>query len=210
MAVYRDREVEEILGKTDSAAAAKRGASSASPDKPGDEPSEMDVAPTATVSDEEEQAALQAALAMSMAESADAAVPPTPVGPGLPLDFTGNYELFGVVRESVCVCVCVCVWMCVFACRQPNPHTYPPTFPPTHPPTQVTHKGRTADGGHYMGWVRQEGDSWLVFDDEDVSECKTAEVLQLSGGGDWHMAYLCFYRYKPNNNNKAAAATTTT
>lgn len=47
-----------------------------------------------------------------------------------------------------------------------------------------------------MGWVRQEGDSWLVFDDEDVSECKTAEVLQLSGGGDWHMAYMCFYRYK--------------
>jgi len=60
----------------------------------------------------------------------------------------------------------------------------------------VTHKGRTADGGHYMGWVRQKGDNWLVFDDEDVSECKTAEVLQLSGGGDWHMAYLCFYRFK--------------
>ena len=47
-----------------------------------------------------------------------------------------------------------------------------------------------------MGWVRQKGDSWLVFDDEDVSECKTAEVLQLSGGGDWHMAYMCFYRAK--------------
>ena len=47
-----------------------------------------------------------------------------------------------------------------------------------------------------MGWVRQKGDKWLVFDDEDVSECKTAEVLQLSGGGDWHMAYMCFYRYK--------------
>jgi hypothetical protein len=26
----------------------------------------------------------------------------------------------------------------------------------------VTHKGRFADGGHYMGWVRQEGDNWLV------------------------------------------------
>ncbi len=64
------------------------------------------------------------------------------------------------------------------------------------------HQGRTADGGHYMGWVRQAGDNWLVFDDEDVSECKTAEVLQLSGGGDWHMAYMCFYRFKG-----AAAAT---
>ena len=38
---------------------------------------------------------------MSMAESADAAVAPTPVGPGLPLDFTGNYELFGVVTHKV-------------------------------------------------------------------------------------------------------------
>lgn len=50
---------------------------------------------------QEDRAALQAALAMSMAESADAAVPPTPVGPGLPLDFTGNYELFGVVTHKV-------------------------------------------------------------------------------------------------------------
>lgn len=26
----------------------------------------------------------------------------------------------------------------------------------------VTHKGRSADGGHYVGWVRQEGSDWLV------------------------------------------------
>jgi hypothetical protein len=45
-----------------------------------------------------------------------------------------------------------------------------------------------------MGWVRQKGDDWLVFDDADVSECKTEDILKLSGGGDWHMAYLCFYR----------------
>jgi hypothetical protein len=50
---------------------------------------------------QEDRAALQAALAMSMAESADAAVAPEPVGPGLPLDFTGNYELFGVVTHKV-------------------------------------------------------------------------------------------------------------
>jgi uncharacterized UBP type Zn finger protein len=44
------------------------------------------------------------------------------VGPGMPSDFQGNYELFAI----------------------------------------VTHKGRFADGGHYMAWVRQEGDNWLV------------------------------------------------
>lgn len=60
----------------------------------------------------------------------------------------------------------------------------------------VTHKGREADGGHYMGWVRQSGDDWYVFDDADVSPCKTEDIIKLSGGGDWHMAYLAFYRCK--------------
>lgn len=50
--------------------------------------------------------------------------------------------------------------------------------------------------GHYMGWVRQEGDDWLVFDDADVSPCKTEDIMNLKGGGDWHMAYLTFYRFK--------------
>jgi len=60
----------------------------------------------------------------------------------------------------------------------------------------VTHKGRDAESGHYMGWVRQNGDDWLVFDDAEVSECKTEDIMKLSGGGDWHMAYLTFYRFK--------------
>ena len=56
-------------------------------------------------------------------------------------------------------------------------------------------KGRVADGGHYMGWVRQDGDDWLLFDDDGVSPCKTENVMQLKGGGDSDMAYLIFYRY---------------
>ncbi|CAN0271445.1 unnamed protein product [Phaeothamnion confervicola] len=60
----------------------------------------------------------------------------------------------------------------------------------------VTHKGREADGGHYMAWVRKEADKWFVFDDDSVSQVTTEEVMQLKGGGDWHMAYLAFYRYK--------------
>jgi len=60
----------------------------------------------------------------------------------------------------------------------------------------VTHKGRDADGGHYMGWVCDEGDNWFVFDDDEVSPCTVEDVLKLKGGGDWHMSYLNFYRAK--------------
>ena len=115
--------------------------------------------------DAEEDEELQKALAMSMEE----ALPP--VGPGLPSNFQGVYELFAV----------------------------------------VTHKGRDADGGHYLGWVKadsnhgevkkiadtdEQNEDWFVFDDDEVSPCKTEDVLKLKGGGDWHMSYLNFYRAK--------------
>ncbi len=88
----RDKDVDEILGRE------KEGGKEGEKEKEGgtDAAVEMDVEGS-----EEDRAALQAALAMSMAESADAAVPPEPVGPGLPLDFSGNYELFGVVTHKV-------------------------------------------------------------------------------------------------------------
>merc|ERR1719498_1040331 len=100
---------------------------------------------------------LQKALKMSMeAQGAADAEAVDTVGPGIPPDFQGNYELFGL----------------------------------------VTHKGRLADGGHYMGWVRQDGDDWLLFDDDEVTPCKTEHVMPLKGGGDSDMAYLAFYRIK--------------
>ena len=105
---------------------------------------------------------------MSMQTEEDA---PKAVGPGLPANFQGQYELFAV----------------------------------------VTHKGRDADGGHYMAWVKasnpsgkvekiadtnEDNEDWFVFDDDEVSPCKTEDVLKLKGGGDWHMSYLIFYRAK--------------
>jgi ubiquitin carboxyl-terminal hydrolase 14 len=124
--------------------------------------------------DDEDAAALRAAMAMSMSGDA-AAMPPqppsaqtevqatNPFGEHLPANFTGNYELFGV----------------------------------------VTHKGRSADSGHYIGWVRQpaledgsSSDLWWKFDDDVVSEVNTADILNLKGGGDWHTAYMNFYRSK--------------
>jgi ubiquitin carboxyl-terminal hydrolase 14 len=58
----------------------------------------------------------------------------------------------------------------------------------------VTHKGRSADGGHYLGWVHQEGDTWMCFDDDIVTTVKTDDIMGLRGGGDWHTAYLAIYR----------------
>merc|ERR1719457_351497 len=101
----------------------------------------------AKVTSEEEDEELKAALAMSLDPEAEKDIA---VGPGLPADFQGKYELFAV----------------------------------------VTHKGRDADGGHYMGWVKSDvqdegNDDWFVFDDDEVSPCKTEDVLKLKGGGDW-------------------------
>jgi ubiquitin carboxyl-terminal hydrolase 14 len=126
----------------------------------GQEDVQMDDAGAEKVQDEDEE--LKAALAMSMESP--------PVGPCLPANFQGQYELFAV----------------------------------------VTHKGRNADGGHYMGWVKasssvkaeriadtdEVNEDWFVFDDDEVSPCKTEDILKLQGGGDYDMSYLNFYRAK--------------
>jgi len=57
----------------------------------------------------------------------------------------------------------------------------------------LTHKGRSSNSGHYVGWVRQKGETWLKCDDDDVSPVHEEDVLKLSGGGDWHTAYLLLY-----------------
>jgi ubiquitin carboxyl-terminal hydrolase 14 len=82
----------------------------------------------------------------------------------------------------------------------------------------VSHQGRTADGGHYVGWAKrrrsdgqpptkkQNGgkgssdpgdDEWLKFDDEKVSETNWKSMVETGGlmGGlaDSQMAYLCIY-----------------
>ena len=72
----------------------------------------------------------------------------------------------------------------------------------------LTHKGRSSSSGHYVGWVRQKGETWLKCDDDDVSPVHEEDVLKLSGGGDWHTAYLLLYgpRKLPKARGQAAAA----
>lgn len=57
----------------------------------------------------------------------------------------------------------------------------------------LTHKGRSSSSGHYVAWVRRKGDDWLMFDDDNVTGITSEDVLRLSGGGDWHCAYVLLY-----------------
>ncbi|XP_069680019.1 ubiquitin carboxyl-terminal hydrolase 14 [Periplaneta americana] len=57
----------------------------------------------------------------------------------------------------------------------------------------LTHRGRSSSSGHYVAWVRQKGDIWLKCDDDQVSPVTSEDVLKLSGGGDWHCAYVLLY-----------------
>ena len=77
----------------------------------------------------------------------------------------------------------------------------------------LTHVGRAADSGHYIGWTRSNNtpsssdptpngatgtkqDVWYKFDDDKVSQVTSEDVLKLEGGGDWHTAYIVLYRAK--------------
>lgn len=57
----------------------------------------------------------------------------------------------------------------------------------------LTHRGRSSSSGHYVAWVRQKADVWLKCDDDLVSPVTSEDVLKLSGGGDWHCAYVLLY-----------------
>jgi len=73
----------------------------------------------------------------------------------------------------------------------------------------VTHKGPSADGGHYIGWVRKDGlapqtdgdydggdDNWYKFDDDKVSIVTQEKITSLDGGGEDSTAYILLYRSK--------------
>jgi ubiquitin carboxyl-terminal hydrolase 14 len=83
----------------------------------------------------------------------------------------------------------------------------------------VTHKGASADGGHYIGWVKKDAidsslasgpglssskpredyddpkDEWYKFDDDRVSIVNKEKILNLDGGGEDSTAYILLYRY---------------
>jgi ubiquitin carboxyl-terminal hydrolase 14 len=60
----------------------------------------------------------------------------------------------------------------------------------------LTHRGRSSSSGHYVGWVKQSDNTWVMCDDDNMSVVPEEEVLKLSGGGDWHCAYVLLYAPK--------------
>jgi len=56
----------------------------------------------------------------------------------------------------------------------------------------VTHKGRSSNSGHYVGWIKVNK-QWIMCDDDEVHPVTEDDVQKLSGGGDWHCAYLLLY-----------------
>ncbi|KAJ3316811.1 Ubiquitin carboxyl-terminal hydrolase 14 [Blyttiomyces sp. JEL0837] len=58
----------------------------------------------------------------------------------------------------------------------------------------LTHVGRTAVSGHYIGWAKNEKGEWWKFDDDTVSLVNEEEITKLEGGGDWHTAYIILYK----------------
>jgi hypothetical protein len=61
----------------------------------------------------------------------------------------------------------------------------------------LTHKGRSADSGHYVAWVKQDDKQWIQFDDEELiprKEVRGGLALRLGAGSEspWRMfeAYL--------------------
>lgn len=56
----------------------------------------------------------------------------------------------------------------------------------------LTHKGRSSASGHYVGWIKKDA-QWYKCDDDFVEAVDSEEILKLSGGGDWHCAYVCLY-----------------
>ncbi len=76
----------------------------------------------------------------------------------------------------------------------------------------ITHKGASADGGHYVGWSKvppKEGlkaseqvhgdpdkQEWYKFDDDKVSLVTRDKIASLDGGGEDHVAYILLYASK--------------
>uniref|UniRef100_A0A915ENE5 ubiquitinyl hydrolase 1 n=1 Tax=Ditylenchus dipsaci TaxID=166011 RepID=A0A915ENE5_9BILA len=61
----------------------------------------------------------------------------------------------------------------------------------------ITHKGRASNSGHYVAWVRVKGNRWAMGDDDEVHPVAEEDVLKLSGGSDWHCAYVLLYGPRP-------------
>jgi len=59
----------------------------------------------------------------------------------------------------------------------------------------ISHKGRSADSGHYVAFVNNKT-NWLKFDDDVVSEVTEDTIKKLSGkgGADEFISYVMIWK----------------
>ncbi|KAG5471244.1 hypothetical protein LSCM1_01317 [Leishmania martiniquensis] len=67
----------------------------------------------------------------------------------------------------------------------------------------ISHKGRSADGGHYVYWGRKSN-AWLIYDDDRVAAVSEEDVKRLRGVGEAHIAYVLLYRSRDPVTGKPA------
>lgn len=65
----------------------------------------------------------------------------------------------------------------------------------------ISHKGRTAESGHYVFWGKNNA-QWVVYDDENVAVVKEEDVMRLRGVGEAHIAYVLMYRSRDPETKK--------
>merc|ERR1712029_465853 len=76
----------------------------------------------------------------------------------------------------------------------------------------LTHKGRSSNSGHYVAWTRYKGESWIECNDDTINPIHVEDVMKLSGGGDWHTAYILLYgprklmKYEKENKEESEKA----
>ncbi|KAH0482893.1 MAG: hypothetical protein KVP17_004554 [Porospora cf. gigantea B] len=66
--------------------------------------------------------------------------------------------------------------------------------------SSVTHVGRSADSGHYVGWRRADvkatanAEEWVKFDDDTVSSIPWKNMDITGGRSDYHVAFMLMFR----------------
>ena len=60
----------------------------------------------------------------------------------------------------------------------------------------LTHKGRSSNSGHYVGWVKHKADTWIECNDDDVRPVHVDDVMKLSGGGEQYKVDESFGKSK--------------
>ncbi len=60
--------------------------------------------------------------------------------------------------------------------------------------SMVTHQGRSSESGHYIGYAHKKDDKWTKYDDDTITTVNVTDILELKGGGDWPMGYMCIFK----------------